>query len=684
MSKRILTTVILGMIIIFILVGRFISFCEKEDGINKVARRDNVSETAVKTDEIKMFYNAWVVSEGNGMVTFFHDGVLVEMECELPETQLSETAVTGTELPETAVAGTTAPENAMPESAPHVSFVADIEIRNGKVAMITEKSDRRRDRILVISEQVSEQPTEQSTHQPTEGTAHQPTQQLNGQTQSTEPLYSIETLTHGTLAFSPFTACYDISEPQKPSLINVAELPIGYDVTELVFGGDGSICAVLVTQKVVPQYIRVAIKTSSYKSHYHEKIVINSDAGVTVTQNGVASPVAAGQKLEYDINNPQLQVGRIIIAPTEGGKIYIDNVKRGYKNPAYRGTIELTLQNEGIVVVNELTIDEYLYSVVPSEMPVGYGVEALKVQAVCARTYAYIHVKNSTLSHLGAHVDDSTSYQVYNNTKETAESVEAVNATRGQVVTYNGEVVPTYYYSTSCGVSAKGKDVWFGMKDVPYLKSNLQTTQMNLEALALDLSDDAQFKSFLEREDIITYDSNFAWYRWKVTMNSETVKKSIEASLEKRYNANPSLILTKSKNGDYVSEPVTTVGDILNIKIARRTESGLVTQIIIKGTEHTIKVKSEYNIRLLLAPLTSAITRKDGSVVDSLSILPSAFMVMSHKGKGANKEYTIQGGGYGHGVGMSQNGTRSLVLAGYTHTDILKFYYSGCEVTTMN
>ena len=650
MSKRILTTVILGMIIIFILVGRFISFCEKEDGINKVARHDNVSETAVKTDEIKMFYNAWVVSEGNGMVTFFHDGVLVEMECELPETQLSETAVTETELPETAVAGTTVPENAMPESAPHVSFVADIEIRNGKVAMITEKSDRRRDRILVIS----------------------------------EPLYSIETLTHGTLPFSPFTACYDISEPQKPSLINVAELPIGYDVTELVFGGDGSICAVLVTQKVVPQYIRVAIKTSSYKSHYHEKIVINSDAGMTVTQNGVASPVAAGQKLEYDINNPQLQVGRIIIAPTEGGKIYIDNVKRGYKNPAYRGTIELTLQNEGIVVVNELTIDEYLYSVVPSEMPVGYGVEALKVQAVCARTYAYIHVKNSTLSHLGAHVDDSTSYQVYNNTKETAESVEAVNATRGQVVTYNGEAVPTYYYSTSCGVSAKGKDVWFGMKDVPYLKSNLQTTQMNLEALALDLSDDAQFKSFLEREDIITYDSNFAWYRWKVTMNSETVKKSIEASLEKRYNANPSLILTKSKNGDYVSEPVTTVGDILNIKIARRTESGLVTQIIIKGTECTIKVKSEYNIRLLLAPLTSAITRKDGSVVDSLSILPSAFMVMSHKGKGANKEYTIQGGGYGHGVGMSQNGTRSLVLAGYTHTDILKFYYSGCEVTTMN
>lgn len=660
MSKRILTTVILGMIIIFILVGRFISFCEKEDGINKVVRHDNVSETAVKTDEIKMFYNAWVVSEGNGMVTFFHDGVLVEMECELPETQLSETAVTGTELsetavtetelPETAVSGTTVPENAMPESAPHVSFVADIEIRNGKVAMITEKSDRRRDRILVIS----------------------------------EPLYSIETLTHGTLAFSPFTACYDISEPQKPSLINVAELPIGYDVTELVFGGDGSICAVLVTQKVVPQYIRVAIKTSSYKSHYHEKIVINSDAGMTVTQNGVASPVAAGQKLEYDINNPQLQVGRIIIAPTEGGKIYIDNVKRGYKNPAYRGTIELTLQNEGIVVVNELTIDEYLYSVVPSEMPVSYGVEALKVQAVCARTYAYIHVKNSTLSHLGAHVDDSTSYQVYNNTKETAESVEAVNATRGQVVTYNGEAVPTYYYSTSCGVSAKGKDVWFGMKDVPYLKSNLQTTQMNLEALALDLSDDAQFKSFLEREDIITYDSNFAWYRWKVTMNSETVKKSIEASLEKRYNANPSLILTKSKNGDYVSEPVTTVGDILNIKIARRTESGLVTQIIIKGTECTIKVKSEYNIRLLLAPLTSAITRKDGSVVDSLSILPSAFMVMSHKGKGANKEYTIQGGGYGHGVGMSQNGTRSLVLAGYAHTDILKFYYSGCEVTTMN
>ena len=78
------------------------------------------------------------------------------------------------------------------------------EIRNGKVAAITEKADRRQDRILVISEQVSEQPTEQSTHQPTEGTieqpthqptegnTEQPTQQQNGQIQSTEPLYSIE------------------------------------------------------------------------------------------------------------------------------------------------------------------------------------------------------------------------------------------------------------------------------------------------------------------------------------------------------------------------------------------------------------------------------------------------------------------------------------------------------------
>ena len=92
-------------------------------------------------------------------------------------------------------------------------------------------------------------------------------------------------------------------------------------------------------------------------------------------------------------------------------------------------------------------------------------------------------------------------------------------------------------------------------------------------------------------------------------------------------------------------------------------------------------MKSEYNIRLLLAPLKSKISRKDGSVVDGMSLLPSAFIVISSEGKGKNKVFHIKGGGYGHGVGMSQNGVRTMVQAGYGYKDILGHYYNGCEIS---
>ena len=78
------------------------------------------------------------------------------------------------------------------------------------------------------------------------------------------------------------------------------------------------------------------------------------------------------------------------------------------RQPSYRGHIELLRTADGIAVVNELPLEEYLYSVVPSEMPASYPLEALKAQAICARTYAYGHMLRAGYPRYGAHVDDST------------------------------------------------------------------------------------------------------------------------------------------------------------------------------------------------------------------------------------------------------------------------------------
>ena len=98
--------------------------------------------------------------------------------------------------------------------------------------------------------------------------------------------------------------------------------------------------------------------------------------------------------------------------------------------------------------VNEVLLEEYLYTVVPSEMPAYYHEQALMAQAVCARTYAYTKMKNAGLKDLGAHLDDSTSFQVYNNIDEQVRTTNAVRNTLGQIVLKNNETMETMYYST--------------------------------------------------------------------------------------------------------------------------------------------------------------------------------------------------------------------------------------------
>lgn len=121
------------------------------------------------------------------------------------------------------------------------------------------------------------------------------------------------------------------------------------------------------------------------------------------------------------------------------------------------GAVECYRVSEGIVLINELPLEEYLYAVVPSEMPASYPQEALKAQAVCARTYGYRYILHAGLPQLGAHVDDTTAYQVYHNIPENAASTTAVRETDGILLFYQGQPAQNYYYSTSCGVGTDAK-----------------------------------------------------------------------------------------------------------------------------------------------------------------------------------------------------------------------------------
>lgn len=471
---------------------------------------------------------------------------------------------------------------------------------------------------------------------------------------------------------------------------------VGYDTTDFVVSA-GKISAALIRESIKAENIRVLLHTTGFKDIYHSKVEFGAttDFVVRVGENETIYNVDETITLQPD--DKMLSSGRIVIEPiSDEGKIKLLSVERSTGIPKYRGRIEIAQGDKGLLLVNELPLEEYLYAVIPSEMPTYYGLEPLKVQAVCARSYAYRHLIANSLSSYGAHVDDSVSYQVYNNIEENEDSILAVKETYGKVVEYEGDVITAYYFSTSCGHTTGVEHVWANGAAIPYLSGRLLSMEEESEGviseqkannLYHDLSKEENFRSFILDKEYNTYDSGFSWYRWHVTIDAEDIKKNINEKLARRYQANPELIKTlvsknpTDKDAIYESKPIETIGDILDISVAKRGTGGIIYELIIQGTEKTIKIQTEYNIRALLSPVNDTVYRLDDKGIDNLSLLPSAFFFIDQtKENGKLVSVTLTGGGYGHGVGMSQNGVKSLSDAGKGYEEIISYFYKGTDI----
>lgn len=453
--------------------------------------------------------------------------------------------------------------------------------------------------------------------------------------------------------------------------------------TEYVFvkNEEGRICAVILEGYGTPRKIRVLLTTDNFTSRYHKKIKISSDKAFVIRWSDGEKTYRARQTVTIKANDKRLADGHMTVTSAKDAKLKLSSIKRNGRVPEYRGYMEISGSDYGLVLVNEVSIEEYLYAVLPSEMPSGYGNEALKAQAVCARSYAYRQLNSQTYSEYNAHLDDTTSYQVYNNIPETKESIRAVDETSGQVLSYDGNVISTYYFSTSCGHTSTAEEVWSADESQPYLTGDyMAKTQADKEALEeLDLTDERDFRRFL-RSDIRTYDSDAAWYRWKSDITADQLKTNIDICLEARYQANPDLILTKGEDGKFKSVPVGTIGDVERIEILTRAEGGIITELLIEGSKETIKVYTEYNIRRILAPIHSTVIRQDKSRVQGLTMLPSAFFAVDASLEEDGLHFIFKGGGYGHGVGMSQTAVAAMADEGFDYRQMLLYFYKGSEI----
>lgn len=454
-------------------------------------------------------------------------------------------------------------------------------------------------------------------------------------------------------------------------MCEMAEVLVGYDAQRFIVDGEGKICAAIIDRDIQATNIRVLLKTSGFAEMFHDSVTIVSKEGLRITCGSETFELEPNKEYTITPDSELAKSGRIkVVSQGVNGKVGIKTIKRGYGVPYYRGTLEITLRDGKLMIINELPLEEYLYSVVPSEMPWSYNYEALKAQAICARSFAYKHIMSNGYSEYGAHVDDSTSYQVYNNSEEQTVSNSAVDETYGQVLMYGSDIISAYFYSTSCG-STTTSIVWGS--DYPYTKSVV----LNVENQEINLKDEMLFDSFI-RANYKTYDSEYPWYRWKATMSLKQLTSSINSQIGTLTSANVQVLNDKGK---WVNKSISSVGQVKKIETGERGPGGVLKYITIFGTDATVRVYKEYNIRKVICPKGIAIKRGTGDEVTSMTMLPSGFFVLDEEVENnLLSGYTFVGGGYGHGVGMSQNGANTMAKLGMKYDEILHFFYKDVEI----
>jgi stage II sporulation protein D len=331
----------------------------------------------------------------------------------------------------------------------------------------------------------------------------------------------------------------------------------------------------------------------------------------------------------------------------------------------YRGRIEIgRYSNSTLTAINVINVESYLYGVVPSEMVSSWPTQALRAQAVCARSFATSKTAYGTDSDItkGYTLEDSTSSQVYKGYgSETVAANSAVDATRGEVVTYKGNVIPAYYYSTSGGRTEDSADVW-GVK-APYLASVVDEFETEPEkepwVIAMPMS---ELEQKLEQAG---YDVG-------------TVKKVI-AEIATVSDRVYSLKVIGSKKSQVIrSQEIREVFDLYSTKFkiisyqdqsnqvavlsdGNTTSANLNDCFVINGDDKVTELKNTDN-RIYIVKSSNNLTQFIKDTPTNPDVI-----------------YFV-GLGYGHGVGLSQSGAKGLANQGYSYQEIIQYYYKDCYV----
>ncbi|WP_026908839.1 SpoIID/LytB domain-containing protein [Paucisalibacillus globulus] len=309
----------------------------------------------------------------------------------------------------------------------------------------------------------------------------------------------------------------------------------------------------------------------------------------------------------------------------------------------YRGIGEVAFNSTGTLAgINELALEEYLYGVVPLELPpVPYDeLEAQKSQAVAARTYAISGLGKRSAD--GYDLLPTTSDQVYGGyDAEHPISTQAVEETEGVVATYNGNLISAVYHSTSGGITSNNEDVW-SSGPIPYLRS-VPVSERVMSTQKKDGNNSQRVNRMIEFEKEWS-----RYYRWNHEWTNEEMSQVVS---------------------DHFNVDVNEVYEVnaLDYSNGRVLEIEFVTD---NGTYYEYKDQIRWAFKYI---------NDNGSMSVLRSTLFQIEPIMDEETETVTG-FRAEGGGWGHGVGMSQVGAMGMAVYGYNYEDILKHFYTGIEL----
>ncbi|WP_306543829.1 SpoIID/LytB domain-containing protein [Anaerotignum sp.] len=353
----------------------------------------------------------------------------------------------------------------------------------------------------------------------------------------------------------------------------------------------------------------------------------------------------------------------------------------------YRGCLRFAVNGTVMTAVNVVDLEEYLYGVIPAEMPASYGEEALKAQTLAARTYAMTKLNAHKSS--GYELCDTINCQVYKGySGEDSKTNAVVDETEGEIICYNGTPIEAVFSASTGGYTENSENVWNSV--VPYLRAvpevgeygnNTWTKTLTLSQLDSLLS--AKGENIGSAQDIVItkISTGGRVQEMKIVGTSGSVtltKENIRTYFSGACGSLPSKMFTiNGKGGDPSSGSRSVQRQATKSSSTGSLTSSAATNGITAKTEGTLSAMNGKNLKLDGLSVSENTNSNQNTPVISTGDYQIYDVNISTVGNGT---FVFEGSGNGHGVGLSQNGAQDMAQQGYSYEEIIKHYYTGVTI----